>query len=64
MSDIKPEETFWDSMLKSAAQARSSPSWMKAGINLNERNFTTFRTGDKSAGEETLPTTNAPPSAR
>lgn len=43
MSQKKAEESFWESMQKSAEPARSLPSWMKAGINLSERNFTTFR---------------------
>lgn len=43
MSPKKTEESFWESMQKSAEPARSLPSWMKAGINLSERNFTTFR---------------------
>jgi hypothetical protein len=43
MSQAKVEESFWESMQKSAETVRSLPSWTKAGINLSERNFTTFR---------------------
>jgi hypothetical protein len=38
---------FWESMRKSAELARSLPSWAQAGINLNERNFITFRTSEQ-----------------
>jgi hypothetical protein len=44
MSQEKAEESFWESMQKSADPVRLLPSWTKAGINLSERNFTTFRT--------------------
>ena len=50
MSKQKGEESFWDAMQKSAEPARSSPSWMKAGINLSENNFTTFRGAAPSVG--------------
>jgi hypothetical protein len=43
MSKQKAENTFWDAMHESAGPARSSPGWMTAGINLNEKNFTTYR---------------------
>jgi hypothetical protein len=49
MSQKKAEESFWESMQKSAEPARSLPNWMKAGINLSERNFTTFRVAVQTA---------------
>jgi hypothetical protein len=52
MSEAKTKETFWDAMQKSSEPARSSPSWMKAGINLSERNFTTFRHDTAHASTE------------
>jgi hypothetical protein len=47
MSKQKSEKSFWEAVNESAELARSSPSWMKAGINLSEKNFVTYR-GDAS----------------
>jgi len=33
---------FWASVQQSAEAVRTAPTWMKAGIDLNEANFTTF----------------------
>lgn len=33
---------FWDSVKKSAQAVRTAPKWMRAGITLDERHFTTF----------------------
>ena len=33
---------FWDAVKKSADTVRAAPAWMRAGINLNDRNYTTF----------------------
>lgn len=34
---------FWDEIKKSADTVRRKPDWMHAGINLNEKNFETFK---------------------
>lgn len=50
MSEGKAEESFWDSVRKTAEPVRSLPSWARAGINLTERNYVTYRgTGQESA---------------
>lgn len=33
---------FWAAVRKSADGVRSAPAWMKAGIDLNDKNYTTF----------------------
>jgi len=33
---------FWQSIDRSAEGMRNAPAWMKAGIDVNERNFITF----------------------
>jgi hypothetical protein len=43
MNEKKGDGSFWESMQKSAEPVRSLPGWTKAGINLSERNFTTYR---------------------
>ncbi len=60
MSQKKAEESFWESMQKSAEPARSMPSWMKGGINLSERNFTTFRAAAAQEVDTVQPTATEP----
>lgn len=43
----KIPETFWEIMRRSAESARLAPEWMQAGINLNEKNYETFRSESK-----------------
>lgn len=34
---------FWASVKKSAEPMRTAPAWLKAGIDINEKNFITYR---------------------
>jgi hypothetical protein len=47
---------FWASVKKSAEGVRSAPAWQKAGINLNDRNFTTFSAKAPSVSPGAPPT--------
>jgi hypothetical protein len=59
MSQKKAEESFWESMQKSAEPVRFLPSWTKAGINLSERNFTTFRSASAPEAATTIVSSDA-----
>jgi len=52
MTTKEHEEAFWDAMERSAAPAKSAPSWKLAGINLSERNYTTFRSTSSADARE------------
>ena len=43
MTDKKTSQDFWLTMQKIAREASADPDWSKAGINLNPRNFETYR---------------------
>lgn len=43
---------FWEGVDKGAAESEGAPSWMKAGINLNERHFHTYALGNAASAEE------------
>lgn len=49
----KPSGEFWIAMKEIAEQARQAPEWSKAGINLNPRNFDTFRKETSTANAQT-----------
>ncbi len=38
-----PSAAFWESVERSAAAMKHAPAWMKAGVDVDERHFVTFR---------------------
>jgi hypothetical protein len=41
-TSTEDNRSFWEHVSKTAAMVRSMPDWMRAGIEINEKHFTTF----------------------